>query len=311
MENPFIINIQVADDELKSQLQTWALECTALQEIDANHQAIKECQLFLWDYPTYTRHTQLNTGLPKGLIVFSDTWTQQSERSVLLSGALDFMVPTMNICNVLLRLSQHVQRLRYLACLTSLSVTDTLTGLFNRRKYDVELDKCWRQSQRLNSACSLLLLDVDLFKNYNDSYGHLAGDKCLIQLAEVFQAEAVRPLDTAARIGGEEFAIILPQTPQEGALHVAQRILTRVRQLNIPHKGAPLGFLTLSIGSVSICPSVADNIMDWHQSADDVLYLAKDRGRNQVVEAELKSQSLQSSPRKKAAKETVSSSEVA
>ena len=297
MENSFIINIQIADEELKIQLQTWALECTALQEVPANNEAMKKCQLFLWDYATYRRHTQLNTGLPKGLIVFSSSWTQESERRVLLSGALDFIVPTMNIANVLLRLSQHVQRLRHVARLESLSVTDTLTGLFNRRKYDIELDKCWRQSQRLKSPCSLLLLDVDHFKNYNDSYGHLAGDKCLVQLSEVFQAEAVRPLDTAARIGGEEFAIILPQTPQEGALHVAQRILSRIRALNIPHRGSDLGFLTLSIGLVSTCPSLADNIVDWHQSADDVLYLAKDRGRNQVVEAELKSQSRQPSLR--------------
>jgi diguanylate cyclase (GGDEF)-like protein len=297
VENSFIINIQIADDELKSQLQAWALECTALQEVSANHKAIKECQFFLWDYDTYTRHTQLNIGLPNGLIVFSNTWTQIAERDVLLSGALDFMVPTLNMGNILLRLSQHVQRLRYVARLENLSVTDTLTGLFNRRKYDIELDKCWRQSQRFNTPCSLLLLDVDHFKNYNDSYGHLAGDKCLIQLAEVFQAEAVRPLDTAARIGGEEFAVILPQTPQEGALHVAQRILNRIRELKIPHTGTALGYLTLSIGSVSICPSLADNIVDWHQSADDVLYLAKDRGRNQVVEAELKSQSHQPAPR--------------
>jgi len=310
VENSFIINIQIADEELKIQLQTWASECTALQEVPASNEAMKECQLFLWDYATYRRHTQLNTGLPKGLIVFSSSWTQESERRVLLSGALDFIVPTMNIANVLLRLSQHVQRLRHVARLESLSVTDTLTGLFNRRKYDIELDKCWRQSQRLKSPCSLLLLDVDHFKNYNDSYGHLAGDKCLVQLSEVFQAEAVRPLDTAARIGGEEFAIILPQTPQEGALHVAQRILSRIRALKIPHNGCDLGFLTLSIGSVSICPSLADNIVDWHQSADDVLYLAKDRGRNQVVEAELKSQSRQSSLHQLASSE-LDASEVA
>mgnify|MGYP000002160729 FL=1 len=296
MNQSFIINIQVGNDELQSQLQQWAGDCTDIQICLSGQQAAPPCQLHLWDYATFNYHTQLNTGLPEGLIVFSDIVDEEAERRVLLSGALDYLVVPVNMTNLLLRLSHHVQRLRYVARLESLSVTDTLTGLFNRRKYDLDLDKCWRQSQRLNSVCSLLLLDVDHFKNYNDGYGHLVGDKCLVTLAEVFRSEAVRPLDTAARIGGEEFAIILPQTPQAGALHVAQRILSRIRELNIPHKGSPLGFLTLSIGLVSICPSSGDNILDWQQSADDVLYLAKDRGRNCVVEGELKSQQDSSSP---------------
>ncbi len=290
VSDSFIINIQISDDELQTRLCQWVADCARMEISTQVDMGAESCQLYLWDYATFVYHTQLNTGLPKGLIVFSPEMDVAAERHVLLSGALDYISAPLNMSNVLLRLSHHVQRLRYVTRLESLSVTDTLTDLFNRRKYDIELDKCWRQSQRHHSTCSLLLLDVDHFKNYNDSYGHLAGDQCLMALAEVFQGEAVRPLDTAARIGGEEFAVILPQTPQEGALHVAQRILTRVRDLNIPHEGSPLGILSLSIGLVSICPSLADNILDWQQSADDVLYLAKDRGRNCVVEGELKSQ---------------------
>ncbi len=290
MSDSFILNVQISDDELQAQLCQWVADCAHMKISTQVDMGAEPCQLYLWDYATFIYHTQLNTGLPKALIIFNHAQDDEMEQAVLLSGALDFILSTNCMANILLRLSHHVQRLRYLARLESLSVTDTLTGLFNRRKYDLELDKCWRQGQRLNSPCSLLLLDVDHFKKFNDSYGHMAGDQCLTTLAEVFQQEAVRPLDIAARIGGEEFAVILPHTPHDGALHVANRIIERVSGLHIPHKGVALGVVSISIGLVSICPSQEDNIIDWQQSADDVLYLAKDRGRNQVVCGELKSQ---------------------
>ena len=121
----------------------------------------------------------------------------------------------------------------------------------------------------------------DSFKKFNDSYGHVAGDQCLHQLAQVLRREAVRPHDIAARIGGEEFAIILPQTPKDGAMHVAKRIIEGVRALEIINEQTPLGFISISVGLASTEANMS--IIQWQKSADEALYRAKNSGRNKVL----------------------------
>ncbi len=279
MMDAFLVDVQIKVLPLAVQLEQWVMDCADLQIGDGQ----QVCQLHLWDWAKFESHRQANKNLPAGLIVFSDVMDHKREQQVLVYGAQDYICPPFSLRNVILRLSLHVQRLQYMAKLESLSVTDTLTGLFNRRKFNQDLDNCWRQAQRLKTECSLLLIDVDHFKAFNDHYGHLAGDQCLRELSKVFQAEAIRPLDNVARIGGEEFAMILPLTPKGGAMHVAQRVIKRVTDLQILNKNTQRGYVSISIGLATIIPTKADKIEAWQQRADDALYLAKEQGRNRVV----------------------------
>jgi diguanylate cyclase (GGDEF)-like protein len=277
MKACFIISFQLSNLHLQNQLQQWVLGCDSLEYTDRSELA----QLHVWDWNQFSACSQGGKVLPKNLIVFSETADAKREQQVLQSGALDYICEPFHMDNICLRLSQHVQRVRYVAQLENLSVTDTLTELFNRRKFNQDLDKCWRQNMRQKCTSSLLLIDVDHFKKFNDEYGHVAGDQCLYQLAQVLKQEAVRPHDIAARIGGEEFAIILPQTPKEGAMHVAKRILQGVQALKIKNARTELGFISISVGLASAGTQL--DVEQWQKSADDALYQAKNGGRNRVV----------------------------
>jgi len=164
----------------------------------------------------------------------------------------------------------------------TLAVTDALTGLANRRGFDQTLSSEWRRSLRDARPLSLLLIDVDLFKSYNDTYGHVRGDSCLKQIAEAALDVVARPGDMVARFGGEEFAVILPSTDGEGALRIAEEISMALRSRKLPHSSNPLGFLTLSIGCATMVPSFGLHSVNLVERADEALYKAKRDGRNQV-----------------------------
>jgi diguanylate cyclase (GGDEF)-like protein/PAS domain S-box-containing protein len=173
------------------------------------------------------------------------------------------------------------------AALEELSLTDALTHVANRRRYDQCLSNEWRRGLRENRPLSLLLLDVDWFKSYNDTYGHPRGDSCLKQIAEAAQDVVFRPSDLVARIGGEEFAVILPNTPGAGAIEVAEQICSAVRHRKLPHNTNPLGCVTISIGCSTIVPSLGERPSTLMQLADKALYAAKHAGRNLVCSASL------------------------
>jgi diguanylate cyclase (GGDEF)-like protein len=167
----------------------------------------------------------------------------------------------------------------------TLAITDALTGLANRRRFDQYLAAEWRRGLRDNYPLSLLLIDADLFKSYNDQYGHLNGDTCLQQIAEVAQLTATRSVDLVARFGGEEFAVILPKTPVDGAVDVAKTISENLRARKIPHAGSPTGIMTLSVGCATITLQAGANPAWLIELADQALYKAKRSGRNQVCVA--------------------------
>jgi diguanylate cyclase (GGDEF)-like protein len=170
--------------------------------------------------------------------------------------------------------------------LEALVVTDPLTGVANRRRFDQSLADEWRRGIRDHLPLSLLVLDVDWFKSFNDTYGHPLGDSCLKRIAEAAADVVNRPGDLVARIGGEEFAVILPNTDAYGAVEVGERICAGVRRRQVPHSSNPARCVTISIGCASLIPGLGQHSAVLMQRADEALYAAKHGGRNQVCSAE-------------------------
>ena len=166
--------------------------------------------------------------------------------------------------------------------LAVMAATDGLTGLANRRQFDRRLEEEWRRAIRNGTPLSLLLLDADHFKAYNDSYGHQEGDQVLIAVARCIRDTVRRPADAGARYGGEEFAVLLPETDAEGARRVAELIRRGVEALDLPHVAHPLGRVTVSIGWASAYPQRDQPRVALVEEADRALYGAKRGGRNRI-----------------------------
>ncbi len=167
--------------------------------------------------------------------------------------------------------------------LASLSTTDGLTGIANRRHFDDVLNREYFRLARTESELSLIMIDIDSFKLFNDHYGHVSGDKCLQQIAGVIDKSAVRPGDLAVRYGGEEFACILPDTDQQGALIVAERIRQGIINLAIPHEWSDIAnCVTASLGVVTLTCHKEEPASEIVVRADELLYKAKDLGRNRI-----------------------------
>jgi diguanylate cyclase (GGDEF)-like protein len=167
--------------------------------------------------------------------------------------------------------------------LETLASEDGLTGLSNRRKFDAALNQEFHRAVRNRSSLALIMIDVDRFKQFNDVYGHPAGDECLRQLGDVLKKVPSRASDMAARYGGEEMAVLLPDTDAPGAYVIAERIRAEVEALAIPHKANPGGVVTISAGVAAMRPTLQEpNALDLVQRADRALYAAKAKGRNNV-----------------------------
>ncbi|OQR33028.1 hypothetical protein BWR15_16390 [Pseudomonas sp. T] len=183
----------------------------------------------------------------------------------------------------LLALRQMRERDRQEAELRQAASTDPLTGLNNRRAFDLRANHEWSRYQRSGAALSVMLMDIDKFKAYNDHYGHPAGDAALKTVARVIAEWARRPADCAARFGGEEFVVLLGDSEEADALELAEHIRASLQALAVPHEHGPLGVLTLSIGVASTSQFSPADWAELLQSADSALYRAKDGGRNRVV----------------------------
>jgi diguanylate cyclase (GGDEF)-like protein len=181
---------------------------------------------------------------------------------------------------------EKTSRLRFLeACLLSEMVArDGLTGIQNRRMFDQHIARVWQQAVREEERIAVLLADVDCFKDYNDRYGHQAGDECLRAVAVSLSQCARRPLDFVARYGGEEFAIVLYEASREYIAEVLTRIQRSIAELNIPHEASKVASrLTVSIGAAFVLPAANRTLEGLIQLADEALYCAKEEGRNRVI----------------------------
>ena len=204
----------------------------------------------------------------------------RGDEFVAVRHALDLLEETQRLraedARLLAESHRHMERL---------AVTDGLTWLFNRRHFNLTLAQEWARASRNGRSLSLVLLDIDHFKRYNDAYGHQAGDACLIEVAGVFKAHARRSGDCAARYGGEEFALILPELSSAQAGEIPERIRQAVAELALPNSGSDSGIVTVSIGVAARVPGDTMRPEDLLRLADEALYAAKHEGRNRVVSA--------------------------
>lgn len=209
---------------------------------------------------------------------------QEDEAKGLALGAIDYISKPVNQAVVRARVKNHLELKKYQDFLQNLALLDGLTGIANRRNFDERLAAEWKRAKRNRLPLSLLLLDVDYFKLYNDHYGHAEGDECLRRIAAVLRQGTTRPADLAARYGGEEFVILLPETDRKGAAVTAEKVMATVTELAIPHAYSKVAsHVTVSIGATSLTPNEERTPEQLVKAADQALYQAKEQGRNRVV----------------------------
>lgn len=198
-------------------------------------------------------------------------------------GAVDYITKPFNFSVIVARVRTHVRLKRQSDLLERLVRCDALTGIPNRRAFDETLSREWERCRRTASPLSLLMIDVDKFKQYNDHYGHGAGDECLRRVAAALAACARRPADLVARYGGEEFAAVLPETDAAGARETAERLIDAVRALALPHASSDAAqVVTISIGLATLVPAAGVALSTLAEAADAQLYQAKEAGRNRA-----------------------------
>lgn len=218
-------------------------------------------------------------------VIFITSLNQETdEEAGLAAGAVDYVAKPISAPITRARVRTHLELKRHRDRLTDLAYMDGLTGVANRRRFDEYAALEWRRARRHHRPVSVLMIDVDRFKHYNDRYGHLQGDACLQRVASALRRQLNRPADLLARYGGEEFVCILPETPGEGAHTLAERMRQAVEQLGIEHQGAPEDQrVTVSIGVASTVVDVASSLEETLAAADAHLYRAKASGRNRVA----------------------------
>ena len=199
------------------------------------------------------------------------------------AGGVDFVTKPINATTFRNRVKFHLSHKLKSDLLETLIYTDRLTGAFNRHYLDERLPSIVKDAVRDQQPLSVAIFDIDFFKQYNDEYGHPAGDECLWQLSSAVQNNLMRPMDHLIRIGGEEFMVLLPNTSVSGAKVVCQRLLETIRELKIEHKHADTGYVTVSIGHSIFSPEQQLPIEQVISQADQHLYQAKAQGRNRFV----------------------------
>ena len=228
---------------------------------------------------------------------------QENETKGLEMGAVDYITKPINPAIVRARVSNHIRLRQEIKerrhaeaelekanqILRQLAALDGLTGIANRRAFDETMQREWLRCARDKLPLTLVLIDVDFFKQYNDTYGHQAGDEVLKQIAQVFSAGLYRPADSAARYGGEEFALILPDTDASGGMMIAEKMRAQVQALNIQAANSKVAAeVTISLGLVAAVPESSVLWATMLEIADKALYEAKQTGRNRICSKNMK-----------------------
>lgn len=230
------------------------------------------------------RRLKANPRLEQVPVVFLTARTSgEDEIDGLEAGGIDYITKPINPAVLKARLRNHLELKQNRDELVRLARTDGLTGLYNRRTFDDLLRREWRRLARTGEPLAVIMMDVDHFKLYNDTYGHGGGDLCLQRVARAAVGALQRPADVVARYGGEEFVALLPVTKLEGAIAVAEAIRAAVAGLEIPHTASKTSaHVTVSLGAACTVPQPDKDPASLLALADQQLYAAKSEGRNRV-----------------------------
>ncbi|MCL2637288.1 MAG: diguanylate cyclase [Oscillospiraceae bacterium] len=205
----------------------------------------------------------------------------EEEKALALGGA-DFIVKPFNPAIVKLRVGSQIRILNYISQIERMGLVDSMTGIANRRGFDERLYSEWKRTIREEGEISILAIDIDFFKKYNDTYGHLNGDLVLKTIADVIAQTLKRPGDFAARWGGEEFIALLPDTDLKGATAIAEQVRANIEKTTVTLRDGRNTYTTVSIGVNTQKPSADCCVDDFLHDADEALYKAKADGRNRV-----------------------------
>lgn len=220
---------------------------------------------------------------PIPVIFVTSHYDEEEEAYGFELGAADFIHKPINSVITKARVKNQLTLKRQTDLLRTIALVDELTDIANRRKFDAELQIDYLQCARDQLPLSLLMIDVDYFKKFNDRYGHQAGDDCLHKIAQTIKQTLSRPYDLAARYGGEEFVCLLPATDAKGAALIAENIQKNIRDLHIEHMDSSVEkYVTLSIGIATMTPTAHSNPNQLISAADQQLYNAKENGRARV-----------------------------
>lgn len=221
------------------------------------------------------------------IFITSKTSVENEDRGLAL-GAVDYITKPYFLPVLARRLRTHIELKKRGELLEKLASIDPLTSLQNRRRFEEVFDTEWRRARRDKASLALLIADIDHFKSYNDQYGHNFGDEVLIRVAMSLSEQLNRPADSISRWGGEEFAILLPDTDESGLAIVAEKMHTAVKSMEIDNKGTGnSNKLSISLGGSCCSPFVEKNPLEFFTYTDELLYEAKNNGRNHWVVREM------------------------
>jgi len=216
------------------------------------------------------------------VIFISGLSNASDEEKGLSLGAVDYIIKPFNKSVVKARINTHLKMVDYVHTIEKLCMLDALTGLPNRRGFDSRMNVEWGRACREKKQLGLIMLDLDKFKMYNDTYGHPQGDIFLQTVADVISKTLNRPTDFVSRWGGEEFMVLLPDTDIEGTVNIAEHIRLNIKNIVVPFTDGTNTFTTVSLGADSVIPSEGDSSADFIAGVDKLLYAAKRNGRNQT-----------------------------
>ncbi|HNX58181.1 MAG TPA: diguanylate cyclase [Spirochaetota bacterium] len=232
-------------------------------------------------YSACARLKKADTTRDIPVIFISSLGETQSQTKGLQAGAIDYIVKPINDEIVKAKVRNHIEMRQYFNQIENMSLIDPLTGIGNRRLFQERMDAEIRRMSRSGLPLALFMIDIDYFKQYNDSLGHLEGDKCLKSVATAISDSLKRGGDIVTRFGGEEFAVIAPEVPAEAGKAMAEKIRACVENLRIPHpKSSAAQVVTVSVGGTIHMPGSHFDVCDLIQKADEALYKAKSSGRN-------------------------------